>query len=224
MNSATRGTVVAVGPAALTIEWAGANGRLRSRVGAEHAEDLGYGYATTVPYLRGVTLGGSAVLPVGPRVTGPCMEKAGQTALLVLGDHLELGARSAATAGAWVTVGGPGPLGAVSMAARRRAAITELATSWPDEEMLRARRPAPVATRRGQALGWSCRIRCPRASTGARAVPRAGGGANRALAALAGAVTSARASTGASIVASAVAGTMNRRARALVRRSPRWPG
>ena len=122
-------------------------------MGAEHAEDLGYGYATTVPYLRGVTLGGSAVLPVGPRVTGPCMEKAGQTALLVLGDHLELGARSAATAGAWVTVGGPGPLGAVSMAARRRAAITELATSWPDEEMLQRAGPRPL--QQGAARRWA---------------------------------------------------------------------
>ena len=36
----------------LTVEWRGASGTWRSEVGREHAGSLGYGYATTVPYLR----------------------------------------------------------------------------------------------------------------------------------------------------------------------------
>jgi conjugative relaxase-like TrwC/TraI family protein len=143
VRSATPGTVVAAGRAALTIEWAGATGAVRSRVGPGDAENLGYGYATTVPYLRGVTPGGSVVLPGGARAAGPRPGRDGQTVLLVLGDHLELGARSAAASGAWVTVGGPGPLGRTGLPARRRAAIIELATSWPDEEVLGRAGPRP---------------------------------------------------------------------------------
>ena len=58
--------------------------------------------------------------------------------LLVLGDPLELGSRSARARSAWVAVPGPGlPLvGLAAVSARHRAAVAELATSWPDSEML----------------------------------------------------------------------------------------
>ncbi len=51
---ATRGTVVAVGTSssAIEVQWRGRTGPPTSTVGPVHASCLGYGYATTVPYLR----------------------------------------------------------------------------------------------------------------------------------------------------------------------------
>ena len=118
VRSATTGTVVALGPRSVSIEWHLNAGAWRSEVGADHAPSLGYGYATTVPYLRSC-------------------EETGRD-LLVLGDPLELGSRSVRARSAWVAVPGPGlPLvGLAAVSARHRAAVAELATSWPDSEML----------------------------------------------------------------------------------------
>ena len=124
--SATTGTVVALGPRSVSIEWHLNAGAWRSEVGADHAPSLGYGYATTVPYLRSC-------------------EETGRD-LLVLGDPLELGSRSVRARSAWVAVPGPGlPLvGLAAVSARHRAAVAELATSWPDSEMLDRVGPRPL--------------------------------------------------------------------------------
>jgi hypothetical protein len=142
--SATFGSVVAIGTRSLTVEWQGPDGRWRGEVGTGEARALGYGYATTVPYLRASD---KAAVP-----------------LLVLGDPLELAARSAKAASAWVTVAGPGRpgFGLGGVAARRRAAISELAVSWPDEEMLALAGPRPlglVGRRRWTEVVVSCAIR-----------------------------------------------------------------
>ncbi len=126
-TSATSGSVVALEAGRLTVEWQAATGPWRGDVGPEHARSLGYGYATTVPYLRSFGRG-----------TQP---------LMVLGDPLELAARSARAAAAWVTVPGAGvpAFGPGGVAARRRAALAELATSWPDNEMLELAGPRPLS-------------------------------------------------------------------------------
>ena len=117
-RSATHGTVVALEARGLTVEWRGASGTWRSEVGREHAGSLGYGYATTVPYLRSCD--------------------AERESLVVLGDPTELASRATQVKRAWVAVAGPGmPVaGQGGTAARRRAGLIELATCWPDEAML----------------------------------------------------------------------------------------
>ena len=87
VRSATTGTVVALRPRSVSVEWHVSAGAWRSEVGTDHAPSLGYGYATTVPYLRSC-------------------EEAGRD-LLVLGDPLELAARSVRARSAWVAVPGP---------------------------------------------------------------------------------------------------------------------
>jgi len=126
-RSATHGTVVALQTRGLTVEWRGASGTWRSDVGHEHAGSLGYGYATTVPYLRS--------------------GDSDRQSLVVLGDPTELASRSARVKGAWVTLAGPGMpgVGPVGKAARRRAGLVELATCWPDEAMLERAGPRPLA-------------------------------------------------------------------------------
>ena len=126
-RSATRGTVVALGTRGLTVEWLGASGTWRSDVGREHAGSLGYGYATTVPYLRSCD--------------------AERPELVVLGDPTELASRAAQVKAAWVTLAGPGMPGAgpAGAAARRRSGLVELATCWPDEAMLERAGPRPLA-------------------------------------------------------------------------------
>ena len=128
--SATFGSVVSLGARSLTVEWHGRAGTWRGDVGPEHARSLGYGYATTVPYLRSLDPGAQR--------------------LIVLGDPLELGGRSTQAGAAWVTVPGPGfpAFGPSGLFARRRAALTELATSWPDHEMLDLAGPRPLALAR----------------------------------------------------------------------------
>jgi len=126
-RSATHGTVVALETRGLTVEWRGTSGTWRSEVGREHAAALGYGYATTVPYLR-------------------CCD-AERDSLMVLGDPRELASRSAQVKRAWVALSGPGmpATGASGTSARRRAGLIELATCWPDEEMLDRAGPRPLA-------------------------------------------------------------------------------
>lgn len=128
--SATRGTVVAAEPQSVTVDWRGPGPALRSHVGAEQAKSLGYGYATTVPYLR------------------PGLERAGPGAdLFVLGDPLDLGARATLVRSAWVTLAGPPApaLGPGGDDMRRRAGLAELAIGWPDHEMLERAGPRPIA-------------------------------------------------------------------------------
>jgi hypothetical protein len=143
--AATRGTVVGLGGggSAVEVEWRGPAGTSTSKpatslprtsvVGPEHAPSLGYGYATTVPYLRGC--------------------EPGRDALLVLGDPLALAGRAAPVTAAWVTLAGPGTpaAGTAGLEARRRAATAQLATGWPDAAMLERAGPrplSPVARRR----------------------------------------------------------------------------
>jgi conjugative relaxase-like TrwC/TraI family protein len=97
-----------------------------SLVGPEHAPSLGYGYATTVPYLRGC--------------------KPGRAALLVLGDPLARAGRAAPVTAAWVTLAGPGipAAGAAGLEARRRAGTAQLAAGWPDAAMLERAGPRPL--------------------------------------------------------------------------------
>ena len=124
--SATRGTVAAVGAGAVEVEWRGQAGSRTSAVGADHASSLGYGYATTVPYLRSCD--------------------PGRDGLLVLGDPLALAGRTALVVAGWVTVAGPGlpAAGATGLQLRRRAGIAQLATGWPDDEMLERAGPRPL--------------------------------------------------------------------------------
>ena len=143
-TSATVGSVVGLEGRSLTIEWQGPSGPWRGEVGPEHARSLGYGYATTVPYLR-----------AGDDAT---------QRFVVLGDPLELAARSVRADGAWVTVPGPGlpSFGPNGWTARRRAGIRALATGWPDEEMLELAGPRPLGLagrRRWAEAVVSCALR-----------------------------------------------------------------
>jgi len=127
VRSATQGTVASLHDRSLMVEWQSSPSRSCSEVGPDHAGSLGYGYATTVPYLRSCDAGGRD--------------------FTVLGDPLELSARSSGARAAWVTVPGAGlpAFGPAGLAARRRAGVAELATSWPDEEMLERAGPRPLA-------------------------------------------------------------------------------
>jgi hypothetical protein len=143
--AATRGTVVALGGGAraVDVEWRAPAGPRTSPVGAEHASCLGYGYATTVPYLRSC--------------------EPGRDNLLVLGDPLALAVRAAPVAAAWVTLAGPGlpAAGAAGMTLRQRAGTAQLATGWPDEEMLARAGPRPlnaIARRRWAEVVTACAI------------------------------------------------------------------
>ncbi|HTT91219.1 MAG TPA: MobF family relaxase, partial [Acidimicrobiales bacterium] len=144
VKSATFGSVVSLGERSLMVDWEGPESRWRGEVGPEHSGALGYGYATTVPYLRS--------------------SDEGRQGLLVLGDPLELAARSERALGAWVTVAGPGwpAFGPSGTAARRRAAVSELATNWPDREMLELAGPRPLGLagrRRWAEIVVSCALR-----------------------------------------------------------------
>ena len=143
-TSATVGSVVGLEDGSLTVEWRGPSGPWRAEVGPEHARSLGYGYATTVPYLRS-------------------SDQAGQR-LVVLGDPLELAGRAVRADAAWVTVPGPGlpAFGPNGWTARRQAGLRELATSWPDEEMLELAGPRPLGLaggRRWAEVVVSCALR-----------------------------------------------------------------
>jgi len=122
--SATPGTVVEVGDRSVRAQWGAASGALLTEVGPEQAKSLGYGYATTLPYLRGF----------------------GLSDLLVLGDPTYLGQREARVASAWLAVAGPGALahGLAGAHARRQAGLVELATGWPDQELLRRAGDKPL--------------------------------------------------------------------------------
>ena len=140
---ATRGTVVALGAGTIEVQWRGRAGPGTSSVGPAHAPCLGYGYATTVPYLRSCE-------PERDR-------------LLVLGDPLALSGRAAPVDAAWVTLAGPGmpATGAAGMAQRRRAGISQLATGWPDEGMLERAGPRPlntIARRRWAEVVTACAV------------------------------------------------------------------
>jgi conjugative relaxase-like TrwC/TraI family protein len=126
-RSAAHGTVVALETRGITVEWRGASGTWRSEVGPEHAGSLGYGYATTVAYLRS---------------SDPERDR-----LVVLGDPTELAGRSSQVKRAWVALAGPGmpAAGRAGIAARRRAGLVELANCWPDEAMLERAGPRPLA-------------------------------------------------------------------------------
>ena len=143
-TGATSGSVVALGHRSVTVEWQGPGGPSRAEVGRGNARALGYGYATTVPYLRSSARAG--------------------VPLLVLGDPLELAARSTDARCAWVTVAGPGRpgFGLSGVAARHRAALGELAVSWPDEEMLDLAGPRPISLtgrRRWAEVVVTCAVR-----------------------------------------------------------------
>jgi hypothetical protein len=140
---ATRGTVVALGAGTIEVEWRGRAGPRTTSVGPAHAPCLGYGYATTVPYLRSCE-------PERDR-------------LLVLGDPLALSGRAAPVDAAWVTLAGPGvpAAGAAGLAQRRRAGIAQLATGWPDEGMLERAGPRPlnaIARRRWAEVVTACAV------------------------------------------------------------------
>ncbi len=144
-TSSTLGSVVSLGVRSLTVEWQGPGGAWPGELGPEHGRSLGYGYATTVPYLRS-------------------SDRTGEERFVVLGDPLELAARSERALGAWVTVPGPGwpAFGTSGHAARHRAALSELATSWPDREMLELAGPRPLGVagrRRWAEIVISCAVR-----------------------------------------------------------------
>jgi conjugative relaxase-like TrwC/TraI family protein len=143
VNSATLGTVVALGPRSLGVEWEVAGGTARSDIGSGQAGSLGYGYATTVPYLR-ASQPAREILARPERSPGTQAGSRRLADLLVLGDPLELGGQSARARGACATVPGPGPLEPSGLGSRQKAAVIELATNWPDEEMLRRAGPRPV--------------------------------------------------------------------------------
>ncbi len=128
VNSATLGTVVALGPSSATVEWRAKAGKALTTVGPGQAACLAYGYATTVPYLRGLDNA-----PAGPRPK-----------LMVLGDPLELGRRSMDVSRAWVTISSPGPLGQPRTEARHQSAAIELAVGWPDDALLERAGPRPL--------------------------------------------------------------------------------
>ena len=125
VSGATRGTVVALEDQALHVAWRGRAGPLTAPVGAEHADALGHGYATTIPYLR-------ACQPT-------------EDSVMVLGDPVALAGRGAPVTAAWVTLSGPGvpAPGAAGMELRRRAGVAQLATGWPDAQMLERAGPRP---------------------------------------------------------------------------------
>ena len=127
IRAATRGVVVATAPGSLAVRWDRPGGAEPTTVHRGQAGDLGYGYATTLPYSRGA---------------GP-----GQ-AFLVLGDPLALSGRSPCVAGAWVTVAGPGmpAPGTAGVERRWQAAVGELATGWPDEQILLRAGPRPLSS------------------------------------------------------------------------------
>jgi conjugative relaxase-like TrwC/TraI family protein len=145
VRSATRGTVVALGQDEVTVEWRAPSGPFTSLVSRHEAASLGYGYATTVPYLRS------------------CEDSAAGGALLVLGDPLVLANRVPVLKGAWVTLSGPGvpAVGSDGNGARYRSGVGELATGWPDADMLARAGPRPLnpaARRRWAEIVTGCAL------------------------------------------------------------------
>lgn len=139
VRAATWGTVVVLKRASVTVEWHGVRGPARSEVGPEQAASLGYGYATTVPYLRGWAARGTAASLKSSQ------EQGRRGNLLVLGDPLGLGSRHQDVAAAWVAVASPSALSLSRAGARQWAGAGELAISWPDEEMLQRAGPRPLS-------------------------------------------------------------------------------
>ncbi|MGC8625968.1 MAG: MobF family relaxase [Acidimicrobiales bacterium] len=139
VRAATWGSVVALGRASVTVEWSSVRGPARSEVGPEQAASLGYGYATTVPYLKAWAGRGTA-----PSLKAS-QEQGRQAKLLVLGDPLGLGSVHRHVAAAWVAVASPTALALCRPGARQRAGAGELAVSWPDEEMLQRAGPRPLS-------------------------------------------------------------------------------
>ena len=131
----TKGEVVALGHGHLAIAWAGGQSLAVSDIGPTEAAGLGYGYATTVPYLR---------------ATGP------GTGLMVLGNPRQLGPRLAQCKAAWLALPGTGlpsfgpggPEGRLAAGLRHLSALDRVAA-------LEARPPALEVTgrRRGPVLG-----------------------------------------------------------------------
>jgi hypothetical protein len=131
VHAGARGRVTDFDRGALVVDWRGRSGPRTSAVDLAEARSVAYGYATTLPYLRGVEGSGSGA-PV---------------ALLVLGDPRQLGSRASEVRGAWTAVAGPGlpSPGMDGYQARTRAALAELATGWPDAEMLERAGPRPLS-------------------------------------------------------------------------------
>jgi hypothetical protein len=114
----TRGTVTGTRDGVLAVSWQGSPGSVT--VPPADARRVGHGYATTPPYLRACAPG---------------------TRLFVLGDPYTL--PRLRPSAAWVTVAGPG-VPAPHSRSRWLTAASELAASWPDEEILALAGPRPL--------------------------------------------------------------------------------
>lgn len=132
--AATRGTVVGGGDGHVTVRWRRPDANWVEDVGSEAASHLGYGYATTVPYLRGA-------LPAEP--------------VMVLGDPHPVARSRGGWRLAYVTLPGSGlpSYGHTGREARVRAGQAELAARWPQlDDGLGPGQPA-WGHRRAQAPG-----------------------------------------------------------------------
>lgn len=133
---ASWGEVLEAGTQGLRVRWGPGPGRAArvTEVAGKEMTRLGLGYAVTVPYLRSC--------PPDQR-------------LLVLGDPYLLGRRYAEVLGAWTALAGPGhpAVGQAGMLVRRRAGAREIATGWPDEQMLERAGPRPLSP--SAAVRWA---------------------------------------------------------------------
>ena len=133
VGAGTRGTVLTAAPGSLEVRWRTPSGPITASVGLEHARDVGYGYATTVPYAA---------------------KQDDRGALLLLGDPVALSGRAHVAAEAWLTMAGPGmpapPPGAPG-GRRWQTAVSEMAVGWPDEEILKSVGPRPLDRLRREA-------------------------------------------------------------------------
>src|SRR5579875_1614579 len=118
VRPATWGTVTRTDDGLPAVSWEGLSGTVT--ITRAQARCLGHGYATTAPYLRGRAPGTSTFCLGGP--------------YSVPGVH---------PSAAWVTVAGPG-VPAPGFRSRWRRAVTELAVSWPDEQILAKVGPKPL--------------------------------------------------------------------------------
>jgi len=117
-RAGTRGTVAGTAGGVPSVLWDGHAGPVE--VPRQDARRLGHAYATTPPYLRRCAPGAR---------------------ILVLGDPYSLPGLGGPTG--WVTVPGPG-MPAADPGLRWRAAVAELATGWPDEQILARAGPRPL--------------------------------------------------------------------------------
>jgi conjugative relaxase-like TrwC/TraI family protein len=137
VRAGTSGTVVAASERALDVRW---HGGPTSTIAPGQGACLGYGYATTVPYLR---------------------RRAPGELVLLLGDPFQLPGRDVWAS--WVTVSGPRmpAVGPAGEKARWRAGVAEIATGWPDEQMLSLAGPRPLtpsARRQWEQTVTSCAL------------------------------------------------------------------